>query len=66
MRDVEKIEYETPKNGDDIKGMYQAVSSVLIGMGRPSSELGYLSRLYNGAVFYEQAKKLGAVMEFKD
>ena len=63
---MEKIEYETPTNGDDIKGMYQAVSSVLIGMGRPSSELGYLTRLYNGAVFYEQVKKLKEIQEFKD
>jgi len=63
---MEKIKYITPVNKDDIKGMYDAISSVLIGLGRPSSELGYLTRLYNGAKFYEQYKELRELREYKD
>jgi len=63
---MEKIIYETPKNKEDIEGMYKALGAVLIGMGRPSHELGYLSTLYTEAILYQQAKQLIKISEFRD
>ena len=63
---MEKITYETPCNKEDIEGIYKALSAVLIGMGRPSDELGYLSTLYTEAILYQQAKQLLKITEFRD